>query len=130
MCLHTSAARSMAWPAAAAPGARKSTAEAGIARDAVTLHTIAGVYVSPGPHHYRLRGLPFGWSRVVPLAEEATAHQRRAPRPRETPPNAGALARNVQVNRLLRRAAPVSWLRCGRGRSLLAAGLSRAGRHR
>jgi hypothetical protein len=51
----------------------------------VTLQTIAGVYVSPGPHHYRLRGLPFGWSRVVPLAEEATAHQRRVPRPRETP---------------------------------------------
>jgi len=63
----------------------------GIAWDAVTLHTIAGVYVSPGPHHYRLRGLPFGWSRVVPLAEEATAHQRRVPRPRETPPDRGGV---------------------------------------
>ena len=36
----------------------------------------------PGPHLNCLRGIPFGWSRVVPLAERRPAHRhQRRPRP-------------------------------------------------
>src|SRR2546423_6824765 len=36
----------------------------------------AGVFRVPGPHLNCLHGLPFGWSRVAPLAERRPAHQR------------------------------------------------------
>src|SRR5262249_17738579 len=55
-----------------APGITNSIG-GGIARQAAALDTIAGVLCPPGRNHHRPRGIPSGWSRVVLLAEEATA---------------------------------------------------------
>ena len=52
-----------AWLAPSMPGGAR-----GIARPAPLFLVIAGVLCPPG-RIYRLRGIPSGWSRVVPLAE-------------------------------------------------------------
>jgi hypothetical protein len=55
--------------AAPQPRVDNKIGQGGIAGRGGTLLPSAGVFVSPGPQLICLRGIPFGWSRVVPLAE-------------------------------------------------------------
>src|SRR5215472_2664759 len=66
--MHTVCRRDARAAARRCPSGRKLIWFRGIPRARPLFLVIAGVLCPPG-RIYRLRGIPFGWSRVVPLAE-------------------------------------------------------------
>src|SRR5438045_9422461 len=69
---------------------------------------VAGVLRVPGPHLNCLHGLPFGWSRVAPLAERRPAHQRLVGAPPSDLAGAPAFAGPARTNPAPRWASPPS----------------------